>query len=200
MKSLSMAIMLLSGLAASAQFDFGLKAGLNNTKLNMDDINNPGQIVESLQAGEPKYGFHFGVFSAVNFLTYQVRAEAYYSLINVEYTGRNANNEPISETVAVSRLDFPVLFGLRFGPLRANLGPVISYNFSTTNDVLENGLKDATAGGQVGLGLDFWKLMVEARYEFGLSRFANQVKVEGQSIPADSRASLWMISIGYKLF
>lgn len=200
MKNLLFAVLLFSGLAATAQFDLGFKAGLNNTRLNMDDINNPGQIVESLQAGESKYGFHFGVFSAINFLTYQVRAEAYYSLINVEYSGRNANNEPISESVAVSRLDFPVLFGLKLGPARANIGPVLSYNFSSTNDVLDNGLKDGSVGGQIGIGLDFWKLMVEARYEFGLSRFANQVKVEGQSISTDSRASLWMISLGYKLF
>lgn len=200
MKKLTTILLFTVSYMASAQFDFGVKIGLNSTKLNMDDINNPNQVIESLQAGDMRYGFQGGLFSAINFLTYQVRIEGYFSSINVEYKGNQSNNQPINQKVTVNRLDFPVLFGLKFGPVRANLGPVISYNFSSTNDVLENGLRNGTFGGQVGVGVDFWKMMAEVRYEMGLSRFADQVTVGGQTIPADSRVSLWTFSVGYKLF
>ena len=192
---------LLIGFAfqASAQFDFGVKLGLNTSRLQMDDIQNPNQVVQSLQSGDGRFGFQGGLFSAINFLTYQVRIEGYYSSVNVEYKGKK-NNQPFTEKVTINRLDFPILFGLKFGPVRANFGPVMSYNISSTNDVLENGLKNGTLGGQIGLGVDFLKFFMETRYEFGLSRFSDQVMIDGQSIPSDSRVSLISLAVGYKIF
>lgn len=192
---------LLTGCAlqAAAQFDFGVKMGINTSRLLMDDIQNPNQIVQSLQSGDGRFGFQGGLFSAINFLTYQVRIEGYYSSVNVEYKGTK-NNQPFTENVTLNRFDFPILFGLKFGPVRANFGPVMSYNISSTNDVLENGLKNGTLGGQIGLGIDFLKFFMETRYEFGLSRFSDQVTIDGQSIPLDSRVSLISLAVGYKLF
>ncbi|MCX8149421.1 outer membrane beta-barrel protein [Thermaurantimonas aggregans] len=200
MKKIATILFITLGYVSTAQFDFGVKLGLNSTRLNMDDVNNPNNVIESLQAGDMRYGFQGGLFSAINFLSYQVRIEAYYSSVNVEYRARQSNNQTTNSRVTVNRFDFPVLFGLKFGPVRANLGPVLSYNVSSTNDVLENGLRNGTVGGQVGLGVDFWKMMAEVRYEMGLSRFANQVNVSGQNIPTDSRVSLWTFSVGYKFF
>ena len=195
-----MSLFLIAGaLQASAQFDFGVKLGINSTRLNMDDVNNPNQIVQSIQSGDQQYGFQGGLFSAINFLTFQVRIEGYYSSVNAEYKGMK-NNQPFTEKVTLHRLDFPVLFGLKFGPVRANLGPVLSYNISSTNDVIENGLRNGTVGGQIGLGVDILKFFVETRYEFGLSHISDQVTIDGQSIPLDSRVSLISLSVGYKLF
>lgn len=199
MKKIIAILLIGSALPVTAQFDFGVKLGLNTSRLLMDDIQNPNQVVQSLQSGDQRFGFQGGLFSAINFLTYQVRIEGYYSSVNVEYKGTK-NNQPFTETVTLNRLDFPILFGLKFEPVRANFGPVMSYNVSTTNSVLENGLKNGTLGGQIGLGIDFLKFFMETRYEFGLSRFSDQVTIDGQSIPFDSRVSLISLAVGYKFF
>ncbi|MFN3951617.1 MAG: porin family protein [Thermaurantimonas sp.] len=199
MKKIVAILLIGSALPVVAQFDFGVKLGLNTSRLLMDDIQNPNQVVQSLQSGDQRFGFQGGLFSAINFLTYQVRIEGYYSSINVEYKGTK-NNQPFTEKVTLNRLDFPILFGMKFGPVRANLGPVLSYNISSTSDVIENGLRNGTVGGQVGLGVDILKFFVETRYEFGLSRFSDQVTIDGQAIPFDSRVSLISLAVGYKFF
>ena len=91
-----------------------------------------------------------------------------------------------------SRVDVPLLVGVKLGPARIGFGPVGSYVISETNDLIDINpdyeifTKTMTWGFQAGIGVDLMKkVTLDARYEGSLSKLGNTLDIGTQN-------SAWM--------
>lgn len=186
--------------AAFAQlpsFTFGIKGGLNVSKLNAD-----------FAREENRLGYQVGAFARIGGLGLYVQPEAYVGSKGSKFIQVTQDNNTTVEAdgkVNFTTLDIPLLLGTKIGPKNFNVrfmaGPVVSFvlNEETTFNQAYNqatdfqNYKDQTWAGQVGAGVDVGNLTIDARYEVGLSNISRSDKY-------DQRANLWHLSLGYKLF
>jgi hypothetical protein len=132
-----------------------------------------------------------------------VKPELYFNAGGgtLEQVVDNGPNEVLN--VKFSRIDVPVLAGVKLGPIRLNAGPVGSFVISETTDLtdiepdFELFTKAMTWGYQAGIGLDVSKLSIDARYEGSLSKLGETFSVGSADFPLDARPSQWIISVGF---
>ena len=209
--TLLMAALLIAG-TSFAQIDFGVKAGVTSTSVNTDETmqNLQNQDYESLkvQGANAKVGFQGGVFGRIALLGIYVQPELLFSSTSseVEVTKLYESQDPVSEvrTQEFQKLDFPIMAGFKFGPARIQVGPVGSLVLSGESAVsevvegYEQKFNSATWGYQAGVGLDlFNKLTVDLKYEGNLSKLGDEVSIGEQNYEIDSRASQWVLNVGF---
>ncbi len=202
-------IMLTTGISSAQFFTFGVKGGLNYSKLSFDKINNISTAAAdyNLMQDESFQSFHAGVFARVKLFNAFLQPELYFNtaggkVLIEEFEDGTKVGENVKK-VTFSKIDLPVLVGLKFGPARINAGPVASVVLSEDNAIgdivpeLETLSKGATIGLQAGVGIDILKfLTVDYRYETGLSKWGDQLTIAGEEYPFDSRANMHMVSLG----
>ena len=174
-------------------FDFGIKAGLNVSKLQSD-----------VTAEENRMGYQAGVFARLGGAGIYFQPELYLGTKGSEYPNAAevySGNEKISFTT----LDVPLLIGTKIGPgafnVRFMAGPVVSFLLdkdepvaSASQDVKDfRNYKDQALGLQAGAGVDISKLTLDLRYEAGISNINKTDKY-------DQKTNLWHISLGFKIF
>jgi len=106
------------------------------------------------------------------------------------------NHQPIK--LDFTKLDIPVMLGLSvFKAFRTQLGPVFSVLSSA-----KEGEKDTrkhyssiTAGWQVGLGVDIWKVGIDLKYEGSLSKFGNEIA----GISVDHGYGQWIFGVSFNI-
>lgn len=204
MKSIRIAALLLFiSTGAFAQFfQLGIRGGVNSYNVRYDAITVNNISIESAS----KNGLHLGFYSRIQVLGFYVQPELLYTRMGSSIT-TSTNGNASTADLTFQRIDIPVLAGKKFfGLLRVNGGPVFSNLLKA--DLNENNLsqnitdtyRNNTVGFQVGLGLDFWKLVVDAKYEGSLMRFGNSISTNGQTFNTDARPSQWLLSVGYRVF
>ena len=182
------------GLSAEAQiFTIGPKLGISNTTLSLKEN------AEKYQSGESKYSYHGGVFARIKITGFYIQPEAYFNSVNGEYTDATDPNDIKTLEFNQNKIDMPILFGWKMGPLRINAGPVASFNLddevdtSSTNSAVSE-YKSAVFAYQAGIGVDISKLIIDLRYEGNLSNQAVLGSNEG-----NVRVNQIMLSVGLKL-
>ena len=182
------------GLSAEAQiFTIGPKLGISNTTLSLKEN------AEKYQSGEAKYSYHGGVFARIKITGFYIQPEAYFNSVNGEYTDATDPNDIKTLEFNQNKIDMPILFGWKMGPLRINAGPVASFNLddevdtSSTNSAVSE-YKSAVFAYQAGIGVDISKLIIDLRYEGNLSNQAVLGSNEG-----NVRVNQIMLSVGLKL-
>ena len=192
---------------ASAQvFSFGIKGGLNYSKLTFDDVTNViatnGQY--SLKEDESFQGFHIGIMTRLNIFNFYLQPELLFNTSGGKVLIETTTGVQDVRNVKFNKIDLPLLLGLKFGPLRVNAGPVASVVLSTDSEIeeiipdLSAQSKNATIGLQLGAGLDILKrITLDGRYETGLSNVGDQITVGSNNYEFDSRDSKWLISLGF---
>lgn len=192
--------------ASSAQFfNYGIKAGIGFSNLKMEDITgiSDGGDAYDLITGESVTGYHVGLQTQIKIAMLVIRPELYFNAGGgtLEQVVDNGPSEVLN--VKFSRIDLPLLAGVKLGPARINVGPVGSFVLSETTDLTEiepdfelftNAM---TWGFQAGIGLDISKLSIDARYEGSLSKLGDTFSVGGNDFPLDARPSQWIISVGF---
>jgi hypothetical protein len=187
----------------------GVRAGANSTNLVSDDFrfSDLGQDIRINSAGS-SWGLHGGIFARVNvpILGFYIQPEALITSAGGEYRIQDGSVSKNAE-VRFTRFDFPVLFGYKFGPARVNIGPVGSINLSQRNGLndaiadlatnSEQSFRGTTWGYQAGVGLDVWKLAIDAKFENNLSKLGDGVTLFGQQRNFDTRARQFIVSVGY---
>jgi len=177
------------GANAQDMFDFGLKAGLNTSKIstNISDYN-PQTINKYL----------FGAFARVNFGRIYVQPEVYYNSKGGEYIDK-VNLSTIN-SFDLKTVDVPALLGVKIINqkalnLRVMAGPVFSFvtDKSVSSQLTESAIKDNFFGWQYGAGVDFMFLTLDARME---SLSNNLYATPNFS----SKNGTFLISLGIKLF
>jgi Outer membrane protein beta-barrel domain len=205
---LALIVSLTAGMASAQVIKFGLKGGLNYSKLKFDDVSNvvSGASEYSLMEDESFQSFHIGVMSRIKVFNMYLQPELYFNT-----SGGKVLIEDMSGTTTLSevrqvkynKIDVPVLIGMKFGPVRVNAGPVASIMLSESNEIediipeMESLSKSASFGYQAGVGIDFLKfLTLDYRYEGSLSKWGDKITVAGSDYAFDSRGSMHMVSLG----
>lgn len=188
---------------------FGIKGGVGFSKLSIADITGITDAGDAynLITGESVTGYHVGVDARIKLAMVFIQPEVYFNagggtLQNI------VEGEPADlVNVNFSRLDIPVLVGVKLGPARLGVGPVgslvlqDSYNDLLTlidNPDYELFSSKMTWGFQAGVGLDIWKLSIDARYEGSLSKLGkDEVTLGNSSFALDARPSQWLVSLGF---
>jgi hypothetical protein len=188
---LSLAILVAVSISARAQFDLGIKGGVNFSNIAADNFHNSNIT-----------GYQAGIFARIGGGLY-LQPEAYISSTGGDFNS-NQNGTIYTGHVRFTNLDVPVLLGLRFGPQNLNLrvmaGPVYNYILNTNENFSANfngafndfgKYNNSTLGYQAGAGIDLGALTVDARYQGGLSKWNSNY---GQT------PNIWMIGVGFKIF
>ena len=186
---LILAALLMTWLFASAQLNFGIKAGYNSSLAldNLDDVSKGTYNLNSV-AGELANGFHAGVFVRLGLGDkLYLQPELLYAMQKKEFT-MSYNNITNPSTLAdvgnyitFSTVDIPVLLGYKIVNgklfnLRAFAGPKFRLNAGSKFDYanLTNGstvditaltgeLKNSAVGLEVGAGVDVLMFTLDAR-------------------------------------
>ena len=153
---------------SNAQFDWGLKSGLNFA--SMGDFKSLKDDVSSV-ISDNQMGYNIGAFAEFGDSFY-LRPELVYTHISSGY--ENIKSE--SSKIKMDKIDLPVLAGIKIlGPLRVFAGPSLQYVINTKSDhpvkdvSISDIEKNFTIGGVIGLGVEFGKIGIDARYETGFS-------------------------------
>lgn len=201
MKKILLSVMLLTaGMCVKAQMlDFGLKAGLNFSEM---DNNRPDLYTGTANAT----GFLGGAFARVGILGFFAQPEVVYSQRKGAFTSK-ADGTAVINTL--SYIDVPVLVGYKLAFFRVNAGPNFQFlvgakqsatdmakdpNFSKDN------FNSATVGYQAGIGIDLMKLSLDVRYDGSFGSLGNEVTIGGQKFDYSTRASMWQVALGFKIF
>ncbi|NPV82629.1 MAG: PorT family protein [Candidatus Aminicenantes bacterium] len=193
-------ILLLMALAASparALVTFGVKGGLNNSKIVFSPaLDMPGQ--KYLQ------GYCFGAFLSLNFGPIGIQPEVLYSRRGMEAQVLLDPADPASLAQARLMLDYieiPLLVRLNIipaGPVKFYIFGGPSYGFlqkakvrmtymgTSEEEDIKSDFRNNALAAVGGLGLDIkipllFKVSVDARYHYGLGNILS----EGSSVPTD---------------
>lgn len=199
------ATMFIATVSSAQFFNYGIKAGIGFSNLKMDDVTgiSDGGDVYDLITGESVTGYHVGLQTRISIAMLVIQPELYFNAGGgtVEQVVENGPTEVLN--VKFSRIDVPLLAGVKLGPARINVGPVGSFVLSETTDLTEIEpdfelfTSAMTWGFQAGIGLDISKLSIDARYEGSLSKLGDTFSVGGTDFPLDARPSQWIISVGF---
>lgn len=164
----------------SAQVRLGIKGGLSTTdvpasQLLILDQSDAERFV--LSVADAKYGLHLGLFIQAQAGHFFIQPEFLFNTVSMDYAVDDLHDlSPAQVRDEMYRnLDFPVILGLKFGPVRIGGGPVGHLFLDSTSDLDYEGydpeFDKLTFGWQAGLGLDIWKLHLDARYEGNFDEF-----------------------------
>jgi hypothetical protein len=177
---------------AQPSLDFGLKAGLNNSKvtLNMNEID-----------AESILKYHIGAFGRIGFGRIFIQPEAYFSAKGGDLEG---NILDIASGFDFNTVDVPLLLGFKIiegerANLRLMAGPAFSI---LTSKKIEGGdfldpryYENHYFAFQYGIGADFLGFTLDLKMENGANNFYQQSNPD-----LDGKNNIFMISVGYKIF
>ncbi len=176
-----------------SQFKFGVKGGLNyNFAGNITEVNH-----SNVFSSENKAGFHLGLWSRFSLVGFGLRPEIVYSELKSQYQLSSRT------TLKTRKIDIPVLLDKKLGPLHFFGGPAFQYFLTSdfkTSDIGSVDFNKFTLGTQVGLGLEFGNLGVDARWEKGFSNNLTAVLISSTTnLNLDNRPNQIIISVYYNL-
>ncbi|MBI6116603.1 outer membrane beta-barrel protein [Salegentibacter maritimus] len=103
------------------EYSFGIKGGANYSMTGEIDGSSSGGagFFDGVVEGQPKVGFHAGVFFELNFGKFFVRPEVIFNSMEMEFEFPAQNS-----IYAVEKLSIPLLFGYNvWGPIDVYAGP-----------------------------------------------------------------------------
>lgn len=186
MKSIIILIVaLIISAPLQAQLNFGIKIGASTTDIGVDKITIPNaQSQEELMIAIEKanYGFNFGALIQIRMKWFLIQPEIIFNSNSVDFKINdnlgNYTDKILTDTY--QNLDIPFLFGIKAGPLRMQAGPVghipIQYASELTSlDGFSSDFSPIEYGYQAGIGIDFFNLMVDFRYEGNFNNFGDYI-------------------------
>lgn len=195
--------MALIGLCVSAfaqELEFGLKAGLSQSKISLSNT-------QSIQMGsEPNSTFNFGAYGRfkVILIGLYVQPELIVNRRACNFTVMaNGKNELFSHSA--SYIDVPVLVGFKMLKLfRIYGGPNFQFMTKQKTDLPsvvgfeKSDLTKKTTGIQLGVGLDLAKFRIDAKYDFNNSSMGSPFIYNG--VAPTMKSNLFTVQVGFKLF
>lgn len=187
-----------------AQFQFGIKGGVNVSKIYTDEGSFKNNFNESL---DTKTGYSFGVFSRFGkklYLQPEVMFATKGGKIDVIPMG---GGSPVSVDIKTNNIDIPILVGYKlFNRLRINAGPVASIKVSEDAKFLDQlkvvtsnpdeAFENATFGYQAGVGIKLLGFDIDLRKDGSLSDVSSK-QFDGNQF--SQRLSGWQLTIGRKI-
>ena len=189
------------------QVRVGIKGGLSSVDIEPSSL----IILDAsdaqkfkLDVRDAKYGLHLGFFIQAQLGNFFIQPEMIFNSNSVDYTIEDLQDIGITKVrdENYQYLDFPVILGAKFGPVRIGAGPVGHLFLDSTSDLFDDyggydpTFDELTFGWQAGIGLDIWKLHLDARYEGNLSDFGDHIVVDGRHYAFDQSPSRLIASVG----
>lgn len=188
---LSAALLIVACISAKAQFNLGIKGGINFSNINADNLN------KSTVAG-----YQAGLFARIGGGVY-LQPELYLSSCGGDFNSNNSGTV-YNAHVRFTSLNVPALLGVRIGPSKINLrlmaGPVYQYIMNKDESFSSNftsayqdfgKYKNSTMGIQAGGGVDLGNITADLRYQAGLTNVNDNF---------NQKQNIWMLSVGFKFF
>ncbi len=217
----------LGQVSHAQHFAFGLKGGVNLSRLSMGDFlttrydahGNPylkydgKEVRDNLNESiESRTGWVGGVFFRFG-KTIHLQPEVLVSTKGgrfdiVEHDTEEAVRREVD--VRYSSIDVPVLLGLKLGPLRVNGGPMASFRIGEnqklkdafryyTSQSFDDAVAKSVLGYQFGGGLDLFGLNIDVRKEGSFTEVAAfQVSQGGETSTVRQKLSSWQVTLGIK--
>lgn len=191
----------LFSLESQAQiFQLGARAGLGRADFTISerlDLN--GQTI-TVRPSEPNTAFHIGAYSRIKVLGFYVQPELLYTNHPSTLSFSDGVNEGDVE-IDYSRLDLPVLAGIKFGPIRINAGPMYTLTLSSGDDseVVDFEVAGSSFGYQYGIGFDLGKFLIDLKGEGSFTEPLQSVSGGGQMYALNGRSRQVLLSVGYRI-
>ena len=207
MIALCATLLIASAVPSSGQVRLGIKGGLSTSDLPTSSLLITDQSDIDwlrIQIEDAKYGIHLGMFIQAQIGHFFVQPELLFNTVTVDYSIENLQS-PAPRQVKdelYRNLDIPLLLGLKFGPVRIGGGPVAHVFLDNTSDLrditsgYEPDFEPLTYGWQAGVGLDVWKLHVDARYEGNFNKYGEHFVFYGKRYPFSQSPSRILVSAG----
>ena len=200
MKRVLLIMCLTLGLSqvATAQLQFGVKAGVNYN--NNGDLKLSNVVGNAIEGADAKSGFHAGIWlrGKLPIIGIYIRPEIVYTQVKSEYLFKGA-----STSYDFQKIDVPVLVGKKFfGVANVFIGPSFQYvlgtdfGISTANEI---NLDKFSLGLQTGFGLEFGKLGIDVRWERGLSSSEASFAEGVGEFTIDNRTNQMILGVSYRL-
>ncbi len=187
---------------AWSQFKIGVRAGVTSSSISASDITVPNEYtIETLN--NSKVGLQIGLMSQIKLGGLFIQPEVLIATSGGEVRVNDlVNNTSVVKDQKFTKIDIPVLVGVKMGPLRLGIGPVASMVLKSKSeltdiDKFDDKFKSATFGYQAGVGLDIWKIALDLKYEGNLSRLGDQVTISGKNYSFDSRGHQIIFGVGF---
>ncbi|WKD86717.1 hypothetical protein KCTC32516_02093 [Polaribacter huanghezhanensis] len=200
MKKILLMMCLIFGLSqtASAQFQFGIKGGVNYN--NNGDVTFSSAGSDVVNGAKSKSGFHAGLWfrGKIPIIGLYLRPEIVFTQVKSEYLykGTNTNYD-------FKKIDVPVLIGTKFlGFANAFIGPSFQYiiddNFTFSN-LSTNDFNKFSVGMQMGFGVELGALGVDVRWERGLSKTEAIFVDNSTNVTVDNRTNQIIFGVSIRL-
>lgn len=203
-------ILLFTVQSLSAQFSVGMRGGLNFTSLPVKTYEIDNAQIEALS--DSYTGFHLGLITQAKFAGFFIQPEVLFVSSGNQFRYEHPDQErDVFFTQRFTKVDIPILFGLRGGPLRLGVGPVASYIFENSSNLTksehftgENNFSekfnDLIYGFQLGVGLDIGNIVLDLKYEGSLSNYSEEITIGDSTFNFDTRPRQIIFSIGLLFF
>ncbi len=190
----------------AAQVRLGIKGGLSTSMVPSSSLIILNQSdVESLKlkVDNAKYGIHLGMFIQAQTEHLFLQPELLFNTVSYDFAIEDLqgiNPRQIKDELYRS-LDLPLILGFKFGPVRIGGGPVVHLFLDSTSDLTDfpdytQDFQRLSYGWQAGLGLDIWKLHLDARYEGNFSNFGDHIVFYNRHYSFRDKASRILVSAG----
>ena len=194
--------------ALGAQTKVGIKAGVNTLDIEKDQIevfDNQGREQLRLAIDEANYGINIGLYLLAKSKRFYIQPELIYNSNSTNYKldtlGSASGYLDRVFKEKYQNLDIPIMLGLRFDFLRIGVGPVGHVFLNSTSDLLdidgyEQDFKSLTLGYQAGIGVDFWSINVDLRYEGNIDNYGDHFRFFDNEVAFSSKPSRFIATIG----
>jgi hypothetical protein len=182
---------LLTSAAAFAQFNLGIKAGMNYATISAknNQFNESGVL-----------GYQAGIWARVGKVFY-VQPELYLGSKGSKFTFTTVGNASVEAEQKFTTLDVPLLLGTKIGTNKFNarfmVGPAFQFLLDDNSSAFAQAVdpsfykyRDFVTNLQAGVGVDLGNLSVDLRYETSLQDINSN---DGQ------KQNLLHLSLGLKL-
>ncbi len=193
--------------SASAQVKFGVRGGLSSTDLKPSSFlitNQSTAEAFTLSTKEADYGYHVGIFLQAGGDKLFIQPEVLFNSSSVNYSLESGGAGELVTNVfneTYHNIDIPIMLGFKMGPLRLQGGPVGHVHIDSSSELTdfqgyEEQFKTFTYGFQTGIGLDFWKFVLDVKYEGNFSKFGDHFNFFGNQYSFDNRPGRIVASVG----
>ena len=191
-----------------AQVRTGVKGGISLINFAADPLtitDEGGSPVYAMSVDKTKIGVHLGFFVQAKIGPVFIQPELLFNTQSIDYRFEGLQPDLGVEIrdENYQTLDFPVTVGLKFGPVRFGGGMTGHLFLNSNSDIddllatnYEADFRTLTWGWHAGLGLDIWKLHIDARYEGLLDNWGNHMNFYGRSYEFDDKPGRIVVSLG----
>jgi len=196
-------VLLLSYNFLSAQVKAGIKVGVHNQDLSVQQLLNNDEVLNVLKSAE--YGLHYGVFAHIEAKKLVIIPEIVFNSNNSTFVYDDPGQiDPTQDLeIKFQYLDIPVLFQYKLGPFRFGGGPVGHVFVNSKADlvdkeVLVDTFKQLTYGYQLGAGINIAFITIDVRYENGFKNDEGSITIGSNEYTYSNDPSRLTASVGFK--